>query len=192
MSKVDISVVLDRSGSMSTIWDDTIGGINTFIKQQQEAEGEATFTLVGFDDAYDVIIPTKDVKHVSPLTGKEVHPRGMTALLDAVGKTIVHLDENKTSEDVIVVVVTDGWENSSVEYKGDTIKSLIEAREEAGWKFIFLGANQDSWSVGTSLGMRGNRTRDWNHTNVGATYAATGQSIATYRGTQNVADLNQQ
>lgn len=187
---VDISIILDRSGSMHMIWDDTLGGVNAFIKEQAEQPGEATFTLTAFDTDYDVIVDTQTIQDVKTITNKDVWPRGGTALLDAIGKTVSTLSETKSSDDVIVVIVTDGYENSSQEWKPDAIKELIEEKEKAGWKFIYLGANQDAWAVGGGLGVVGTRTLDWDHTNVGATYGAVGQSVSAYRTSGNDSDLN--
>lgn len=158
----DIIFILDRSGSMNIIANDTIGGYNTFIKGQREAEGEATFNLIQFDNEYKVVYENLDVRMVPDLTHKTFEPRSTTALYDAIGKTIVatllryqKLNEQDKPEKVVCVILTDGHENASHEFNQRQIFEMIKHQEDKNdWEFIFLGANQDAMEVGHSLGVK--------------------------------------
>jgi len=161
--KTQIICILDRSGSMSSIINDSIGGFNTFLKQQKELKDEATITVALFDDKYDLLYDNIDVKKADELTNKVWYPRGTTALYDAIGKTInavkathARLGNEKPAK-VLVCIVTDGYENASKEYKIENIKSLIKQCENDDWNFLYLAANQDAFAVGSSFGVsRGN------------------------------------
>ena len=162
----DITVILDRSGSMATIADDVVGGLNTFIQTQQTGEGEAIFTLVQFDDEYEVVHAGVPMADVPLLARSDSQPRGSTALLDAIGRTILELDRriadapaDRRSGRVIVVVQTDGFENASREFTRERVFALIQEREQVTpqqnvpvWEFVFLAANQDAIREGEQMG----------------------------------------
>lgn len=163
--KTQIVCILDRSGSMDTIIEDAIGGFNEFIKKQKELEDDATMTVALFDDHYDLLYDNVDVKEVELFNKDSWSPRGLTALHDAIGKTITTVDnahkkmkKKDVPEKVLVCIVTDGMENSSHEYNSDSIKKLINKYEEKGWSFVYLAANQDAFDVGTSIGISGGNT----------------------------------
>jgi hypothetical protein len=140
--------LLDRSGSMETCWDDTIGGYNSFISDQAVFGG--TVTLVQFDHEYSVTYNQKPIGEVVPLNRTTYQPRGSTALLDAIGRTI----KAWTSPDApTIIVLTDGVENSSQHYTKGHIKDLIESKTKDGWTFVYLGANQDAFSEAGSIGI---------------------------------------
>ena len=154
----DIVLVVDRSGSMTACQKDAEGGVNTFIDEQKKVAGEANLTLVQFDTEYEFIhkgAPIKDVGRYSLV------PRGMTALLDAVGKAINETGERLAgmAEDerpgaVVFVIVTDGEENSSKEFKLAQIKQMIEHQRSAyNWQFSFLGADENAFDDGASMGI---------------------------------------
>lgn len=182
MQTTDITVVLDRSGSMASIAHDVVGGLNTFITAQQRDSAGARFTLVQFDDQYEVVhfnVPMADVPTLGP---GDFEPRGSTALLDAIGRTIVDLDRRIAAapardrpERVIVVVQTDGAENSSREFTREQVFSLIGQRERrAGapadapiWEFVFLAANQDAIAVGGAMGFQADKSVDYAATAAG-------------------------
>lgn len=153
--------ILDMSGSMSSLRDDTIGGYNTLIEEQKKQEGEAFVTTVVFDDRYIVLHDRTPLKDVKPMTGKEYCPLGMTAMLDAVGKTIISvgqklaaLPEEERPGKVMVTIITDGYENSSKEYTWNQVQSMIkEQREKYNWIFSFIGANIDVAKVTQDLGI---------------------------------------
>jgi hypothetical protein len=129
-----------------------IEGFNKFLDEQKNAEGEAFVTLVQFDDRYEMNYQSVPVKNVDNLVLNETFiPRGSTALLDAIGKTIEDL---KTDRDVIFVIITDGEENASITYKREAIMKMIETQTNDGWKFLFLAANQDAIQAGGSIGIK--------------------------------------
>lgn len=187
LNETEIVVVLDRSGSMTSIQDSTVQGFNTFILEQKNSEGEAFVTLVQFDDRYELnykSVPVKDVKDL--IVGETFVPRGYTALLDAIGKTI---DELQTDRDVVFVIITDGDENQSRTYKAEAIKKMIEMHEtEKGWKFVFMGANQDAITTANTFGISGNNALTYSADNehVTAAYASVGSNIANFRSAKSV------
>lgn len=157
----DITIVIDRSGSMQTIKNDTIGGFNTFLKDQQETPGQATFSLHQFDDLFETVIDARPIAEVKPLDSKTYVPRGSTALLDAVGRSInstgerlAKMEEKDRPGKVVFVIITDGEENASKEFTLSKVKSMIKLQQETyKWQFVFLGANIDAVSVGAGLGV---------------------------------------
>ena len=149
----DIVFVMDKSGSMGTLANDTINGFNAFIAEQQKQPGEAFLTLVLFDTVVTLLAERKPLDEVPSLTSKEYQPGGMTALLDAVGNALARLEKNPPTGKVLFVVATDGEENSSREYKVEAIRATIEAKEKAGWGFVFLGANASTWQ-GANMGIQ--------------------------------------
>jgi uncharacterized protein YegL len=195
----EIIFVLDRSGSMSGLENDTIGGYNAFIEKQKLEEGEAKVTCVLFDDQYKVLYDAVDLKLISPLTAVEYFPRGMTALNDAIGKTIASVGErlNLTKEEdrpekVIMIITTDGYENSSREYKIERIKEMIDIQtNEFNWEFIFLGANIDAIMVGDSYGIGASNAYTFQANSVGVNHIYNGMSktVASYRATGDIGDI---
>lgn len=182
----DIVLVLDRSGSMGSIRQDVIGGLNTFIEEQKKEGGSAYFSMVQFDNNYgDPQTWRTPLMEVNPFTNNDFIPRGGTALLDAIGKTIARVREMRRDGEITgkvqFVIQTDGEENSSGEYTSvDMVSELInEVKEERWGDFIFLGANIDSFSTGGGLGIGAGTTANFanNARGVeGATYFA---SVAT-------------
>lgn len=164
-----IELVLDRSGSMENIRDATLDGLNEYmrtLKKDPNAEG-AEVRLSTFDtDGYDVIGP-KDIKDFPLLTKDDFVPRGGTPLYDAIGKAIAAADD-ATSDPVLMLIITDGYENSSREMTREKVKELIAAKEAKGtWTFSYIGANQDAWAAGGGMGIGG-----------AYTYAATAQGTS--------------
>jgi uncharacterized protein YegL len=156
----EIIFLIDRSGSMAGLESDTVGGFNAFVKKQCEIEGETILTTVLFDDEYEVLWSGIDARQAK-LTEDEYFVRGTTALLDAVGKTILDVGYRlaKTNEDrrpakVIFVITTDGMENASCEFTYGKVKELIQHQQEKyNWEFIFMGANIDAAKEADSLGI---------------------------------------
>lgn len=144
-----IAFILDRSGSMDSMAKEAIGGFNSFLKEQQSEEGAARLSLVLFDHEYTPVVENRPIAEVEPLDEKSYQPRGMTALLDAMGRTIDSLGQQlaDTPEEerpgtVIVVTLTDGLENSSHDYSYDKLGEIIEHQKKAyKWEFLFLGSN---------------------------------------------------
>jgi len=160
----EIVFILDRSGSMGGLENDTIGGFNGFVKKQAEA-GQTSLTTVLFDDKYEILHNGVDAGNVT-LTDHEYFTRGSTALLDAVGKTINDVGKrlNGTAEEarpgkVIFVITTDGFENASREFSYDEVKKMISHQtEKYGWEFVFMAANIDVAKEGDKLGISADRS----------------------------------
>jgi len=154
----DITLVVDRSGSMQSIREDAEGGVNSFIHQQQDQPGEATLTLVQFDNEYEFVHRGANVQNVGDYN---LHPRGSTALLDAVGRAINEtgerlsaMAESERPALVVFVIVTDGMENASREFKRSTVKRMIEHQGRVySWKFLFLAANEAAFAEASGIGI---------------------------------------
>ncbi|MBA2692372.1 MAG: VWA domain-containing protein [Rubrobacter sp.] len=155
----EVVCVLDRSDSMATIREDAIGGFNAFLDSQKKHPGEARFTLVLFDHEYDLIHDGADIQNVPPLDGETYVPRGTTALLDAIGRTVddvgrrlAETPEDERPSKVIVAILTDGLENAIRDYDNRRVSAMIHhQREKYGWEFIFLAANQDAIATARSM-----------------------------------------
>lgn len=156
-----IVFVVDRSGSMSTIAKDMIGGFNAFIKKQKENKTDCQVSFYQFDTVYDIVFENTDVQLVEDLTDKTFVPRGGTALLDAVGKTINNvgaelsaMPEDQRPEKILVIIITDGEENSSTEFTSAQVKSMVEHQQTVyNWEFNYLGSNQETWKVAAAMGI---------------------------------------
>jgi hypothetical protein len=166
----EIVAILDRSGSMWHLAQDTIGGFNTFLAEQKKNSGKAKLTLVQFDDKYQIDHNGVDIQSVSDLTNDTYRPRGNTALLDAVGKTIVTVGErlSKLKEEerpgqVIFLIITDGEENSSKEYRdASKIAEMVKHQtEKYNWTFTFLGGGDAAFSQGAALGFSASNTYNY-------------------------------
>lgn len=177
----ELIIVLDESGSMQSVVRDTIGGFNTFLETHQKMSGDAKLTLVKFDTKYEIVHNGADVRSVKPLDNKTYAPGGMTALLDAVGKTIDEVGrrlaatpEDERPEKVIFMVLTDGEENSSREYTKEQVKAKTETQKnDYKWEFVFIGADQDAWSNARGMGISNSVNfvqSDMNRTMKGMTY----------------------
>lgn len=185
----EIIFIVDRSGSMGTIRNDVIGGYNTFIKNQQKVEGMCRVTFVQFDDAYEVVYDGRPLPEVPYLDENTYVPRGLTALLDAIGRTINTVGqrlqgtpESERPGKVVVVVITDGHENHSREFSRETILKMIkQQQEEYSWEFVYLAANQDAIDVGTRMGIKHNTNFAHTGRGVGQTFSFLDQGITSYR-----------
>lgn len=186
----EIVCILDRSGSMWTVSDDALGGINQFIKDQKKETGKANLTLILFDNHYEVVYDRVPIKDVEPLDSYE--PRGSTALLDAVGKAtttmykhIQDLPENEKPDNVIITIMTDGQENDSKEYTKGSLKSLIEARTSDGWNYVYLSADENAFHDGVSIGIAAHNTVMYSSSSEGTTntYGLLSHNISSVRNT---------
>lgn len=188
----ELVFILDMSGSMGRLTEDTIGGYNTLLEEQKKQEGDALVTTILFDDRYIVLhdrVPLKDVK---PLTDKEYRPLGCTAMLDAVGKTINSVGANlaKTPEEdragtVMVTIITDGLENASKEYTWKSVQDMIKhQREKYSWIFSFIGANIDVAKVSGDLGIDARLAKTYTASKVGtdSVYKAMSCTASMVRG----------
>lgn len=187
----EIVCVIDRSGSMSSIKSDAIGGFNSFLAEQKKVKGEATLTLVQFDTEYEMIHENKPLKKVPKLHDGTYVPRGCTALLDAIGKTINEvsdrvgkLKKTQKPKKVIFAILTDGMENSSREFKRDQIHKMISDKKDADkWEFIFLAANQDAIQEGMSMGIAAKDSFNFQATPTGtrSAYGNMSCNVKSYR-----------
>jgi hypothetical protein len=188
-----IAVILDRTGSMETIRDDTIGGFNAFLNAQKGAPGLASLNLVQFDsqDPYEIVYHFKPLAEVPELTRETFVPRANTPLLDAIGRGINDLEKSladKTEAErpsrVVMVLITDGQENASREFRKDQIEKMIkEKQEKAAWQFVFLSADLDAIGDALASGVRAASTlaHDKDSHGVGAAWASLSRSVADYR-----------
>lgn len=185
--------VLDRSGSMSGLAADTIGGFNELIEKQKKIEGDAYVTTVLFDHEYEVLHDHVALGEVAPLTDKEYFARGSTALLDAVGRTInavgVRLaatPEEERPEHVVFVITTDGMENASREYTAKQVREMVEHQQQKySWQFVFLGANMDAVSEARNLGISAKYAADFtpSHSGVRKMYSMALDSVMSRKRT---------
>ena len=160
-NRTELVFILDKSGSMAGLEEDTIGGFNAMLKKQQKAEGEAFVTTVLFDHGYELLHDRIPVKGISPITEKDYEVGGMTALLDAIGFSIQKMinvqkrtSDDERAEKVLFVITTDGMENASTEYTADKIKKMVQhQKQKFSWDFLFLGANIDAVSTATKFGI---------------------------------------
>ena len=159
--QTELVFILDRSGSMSGLESDTIGGFNGMIGQHRSEGGDVLVSTVLFDHENEVIHDRVRIAEVPTLTDKEYYTRGCTALLDAMGDGIRHIKnvhkyvrpEDRPAR-TMFIITTDGMENSSTRYTADQVRAMVKQQEEAGWEFVFLGANIDAVEVAGGLGIR--------------------------------------
>ena len=187
----ELVFILDRSGSMGGMENDTIGGFNSMLEKQQAEPGECRITTVLFDNQYEILHDRIDIKAVSAITNKEYFVRGQTALLDAIGKTINKIGgvqkntaEEYRAEKVLLVITTDGLENASREFDYDTIKSMVEhQKSKYSWEFIFLGANIDAVDVANRFGVAHNRAQRFHNDSEGIAlnYDVLSRTVSTFR-----------
>ena len=188
-----ISVILDRTGSMDSIRDDIIGGFNAFLGKQKQLPGKATLTLVQFDsqDPYEVLQQFGDLQQVPELTRESYVPRASTPLLDAMGRGINDLEarlaalpEAERPAQVMVVIITDGMENASREFRRDQVRKMIDEKSEvAKWQFVFLSADLDAIRDAESVGFKKGSTVMFSKTEAGTrdVWNKLGESTADFR-----------
>ena len=171
----ELVMILDRSGSMSGLEADTIGGFNSMIEKQKKEEGEVLVSTVLFDDSCDVIYDRVDINKIEPMTDRQYYVRGCTALLDAVGGAIKHIGNvhkyarpEDVPEKTIFVITTDGMENASRRYTYEKVRRMIEnQKEKYHWEFIFLGANIDAAAEAARFGISASRAARYEHDSAG-------------------------
>ena len=186
----ELVFILDRSGSMAGLESDTIGGFNGLIDKQKKVDGKAFVTTVLFDNQQKTVHDRVDLAEVAPMTEKEYYVGGSTALLDAVGDTVTHIEKIHKyvrPEDVpahtMVVITTDGMENSSHRWRAADVKKLVEKKKEGGWEFLFLGANIDAVSEAARFGIDADRAVRYCNDSVGVrkNFSAVGKAMAHLR-----------
>ena len=167
----ELVMILDRSGSMCGLEADTIGGFNSMIDKQKKEEGQAYVSVVLFDDRSEVLYDRADIRKIEPMNERQYYVRGCTALLDAVGGAIRHIDnvhryarEEDVPEKTIFIITTDGMENASRRYTYDKVRRMIEhQKEQKHWEFMFLGANIDAVKEAGRFGISATRAARYEH-----------------------------
>ena len=187
----ELVFILDRSGSMSGLESDTIGGYNSMLRKQKETDGECIITTALFDNTYTLLHDRIDLKAVNPMTPREYSVGGSTALLDAVGTTIQkirnaqeHTASDFQAEKVLFVIITDGEENSSREYTAEQIRQLIDVQKnEFKWEFIYLGANIDAVSAAGKIGIHADRVQNYQPDSEGVrlNFTVMSEAVTAYR-----------
>lgn len=170
--RVELVMVLDKSGSMSGLESDTIGGFNAMIEKEKQLGTKVNVTTVLFSDEIDTIHNREDIGDIEPLTDEEYSVGGMTALLDAVGSTILKVSHTKEVAEkgtkVVFVIITDGMENASREFSQNDVKKMIsDKQEKAGWDFIYLGANIDAAKEASNIGVHESNAVTYRNTESG-------------------------
>ena len=184
-SRIELVMILDKSGSMHGLEADTIGGFNAMIEKEKKLGIDVRVTTVLFNDKMDRLYEHREIRNVRPLTERTYETGGTTALLDAVGDTILHMEQSGAADrqgtKVIVVIITDGMENASTEFTKAKVKELIsDKQEKAGWDFIYLGANIDAAEEADAIGVRKANAVTYKNTSSGvrANYDAVGVYVA--------------
>ena len=157
--RIELVLVIDKSGSMQGLEKDTIGGFNSMIEKQKKLGIDVRVTAVLFNDKTDLLYARRYIQNVRPLTEREYETGGTTALLDAVGGTILKMERSKATEcgktKVIFVIITDGLENASTKFTKQKVKEMIsDKQEQDGWDFIYLGANIDAAEEAGAIGVK--------------------------------------
>ena len=192
----EIVFILDRSGSMAGLEDDTIGGFNAMVEKQKKEPGEAVLSAVLFSNDNTVIYDRTDIRKVEPLTDRQYFVGGCTALLDAIGGTVHHIgnvhkyarEEDRPAKTVFVIT-TDGMENASRRYSYSQVQQMVKRQQEKyGWEFLFLGANMDAISAARSFGIREDRAVRYACDSVGTSlnFEVASKTIARVRSGQEI------
>lgn len=157
---MELVFILDKSGSMHGLEADTIGGFNSVIDEQKKLDGEVLVTTVLFSNNSETVHDRVSIRDIKPMTEQDYRTGGCTALLDAVGGTIEHIEKihkyiraEDLPEKTMFVITTDGLENASRKYKGDQVRKAVERKKEEGWEFIFLASNIDAAEAAENLGV---------------------------------------
>ena len=183
--------ILDRSGSMSGLEADTIGGFNSMIERQKKEEGEALVSTVLFSDGSEVIHDRLDLRKIEPMTDKQYYVHGCTALIDAIGDAIHHIGNvhkyartEDRPEHTIFIITTDGMENASRRYTSDRVKAMVQRQKDKyGWEFLFLGANIDAVETAACFGISEDRAVDFISDSAGQqlNYTEVSEAVRTVR-----------
>lgn len=192
----EIVFILDRSGSMSGLEADTIGGFNSMIAKQKKAEGDALISTVLFDSTSEVLHDRVDVQRVRQMTNRDYEVGGCTALLDAIGGAIHHIGNihkyarpEDVPEHTMFIITTDGMENASRFYSVDRVRHMIERQtEKYGWEFLFLGANIDAIETARSFGIGADRAVNYHSDSEGTqlNYEVLSDAISAVRSSQPI------
>ncbi len=192
----EIVFILDRSGSMAGLEDDTIGGFNAMVEKQKKEQGEAVLSAVLFSDGSRVLYDRVDIRKVEPMTDRQYQVSGCTALLDAIGGAVHHIanvhkyarEEDRPGK-TIFVITTDGMENASRAYTYDEVQRMVKHEQEKyGWEFLFLGANMDAISAARSFGIRADRAVRYRRDSAGTAlnYSVVSETVARVRRRESI------
>ena len=170
----EVVFILDRSGSMNGLEDDTIGGFNSMLDKQKASDSLVLISTVLFDHLLEVIYDRVPIETIEHMTREDYYTRGRTALLDAIGETVKHIktihkyarDEDRPDK-TLFIITTDGMENASTRYSYADVKKLVEDQKEAGWEFVFLGANIDAAETAGRFGISANRAMNYHSDHIG-------------------------
>ena len=193
----EIVFILDRSGSMAGLEDDTIGGFNAFVEKQKKEEGEALLSAVLFSNESEVLYDRVDLCKVEPMSERQYRVGGCTALLDAIGGAVHHIanvhkyarEEDRPAKTVFVIT-TDGMENASRAYSYDEVQRMVRHEQEKyGWEFLFLGANMDAIAAARSFGIREDRAVRYKRDSAGTelNYRVLSETVACFRKSKEIA-----
>lgn len=196
----EVIFILDRSGSMSGLEADTIGGFNSMIAKQKKEDGEAYISTVLFDDVSEVLYDRVPVNKIEPMNENQYYVRGCTALLDAIGGAIHHIDnvhkyikKEDRPEKTLFIITTDGMENSSRRYSYDKVKKMVEKQKKKhGWEFLFLGANIDAIEVAGRFGISANRAINYESDRKGTqlNYEVLSKTVSCFRAARRADDMD--
>lgn len=197
----EIIFILDRSGSMSGLEADTIGGFNSMIQKQKKGEGEVIVSTVLFDDKVVVLHDRINVKKIKPMNDDQYYVRGCTALLDAVGGALHHIGnvhkyarEEDRPEKTLFIITTDGMENASTRYTYKKVKSMVEYQKKRyGWEFIFLGANIDAIEVAGRFGIQSSRAVNYENDSKGTrlNYKILSETVTKMRMSKSASEMSE-
>lgn len=195
----ELVFIIDRSGSMSGLEADTIGGFNSLLEKQKKETGEAYVSVVLFDDRTEVLYDRVDLRKVEPMNDRQYYVRGCTALLDAVGGAIHHIKNvhryarpEDVPEKTLFIITTDGMENASRLYSFEKVRRMIENEKETNhWEFLFLGANIDAIQVAGRFGIKPSRAVNYENDSVGTrlNYEVMAQAVSCARMSATAADM---
>lgn len=192
----EIVCILDASGSMAGLEEDTIGGFNAMVEKQKREPGEALLSAVLFANSSRVLYDRADVKKVEPMTDQQYQAGGCTALLDAIGGAVHHIanvhkyarEEDRPGK-TIFIITTDGMENASRQYSYEKVQRMVKHEQEKyGWEFLFLGANMDAISAARSFGIRADRAVRYASDNAGTrlNYSVVGETLTRFRAEKEI------
>lgn len=197
----EVVFILDRSGSMSGLEADTIGGFNSMIQKQKKEEGEAYISTILFDDQSEVLYDRVPVGKVEPMNDSQYYVRGCTALLDAIGGAIHHIAnvhkyarEEDRPEKTLFIITTDGMENSSRQYSYNKVKKMVQKeKEKYGWEFLFLGANMDAVKVAGRFGIGSDRALNYKCDSEGTAlnYKVLSETVSAVRRSRSKVEMDE-
>ncbi|MEE0955533.1 MAG: vWA domain-containing protein [Eubacterium sp.] len=196
----ELVFIIDRSGSMAGLEEDTIGGFNSLLKRQGEEKGDAYVSVVLFDDETEVLYDRVDIRKIEPMNGRQYYVRGCTALLDALGAAIHHIGsvhkyarKEDVPEKTLFIITTDGQENASREYSYEKVRKMVERQQEKyGWEFLFLGANMDAIRTASRFGIRSSRAVNYESDSEGTrlNYEVMSKVVSCARIAETAAEMN--